>query len=317
MAKKKSSTKKPEQKKTMLLGDKLPQNIISIGEHVEENKNIYIRQETYNEIHRFTKNKTVNESGGVLLGEIIEAFGKVNIVISAFIEAKYSEGTPTTLKFTHETWEYIHKEAEKKYPELKIVGWIHTHPDFGIFLSDYDKFIHENFFSEENQIAYVVDPIQKTEGFYFWINGKIERCKGFFVFDKTGTPITVTGNEEKEDKPESSGPSVSAILLIASAVVIILALIITCFSLSSKINKLEERVQGLEMEIRGLYGDYFVLDNNVKSIMNPTEENTETDIQDGNDGVQTESTTQPVIVPEETTAAPETTTAVPETTSTD
>ena len=159
MAKKKS--KKQEQTKYVpQFEDALPQNIMPMGEHVEEDKNIYISQSVYKEIHRFTKDKTTNESGGVLLGKIIEEFGKTNIVIYAFVEAKYCEGTPTTLKFTHESWEYIHKIADKKYPDLKILGWIHTHPNFGIFLSEYDKFIQQNFFSEENQIAYVVDPIQ-------------------------------------------------------------------------------------------------------------------------------------------------------------
>jgi len=51
--------------------DALPQNIVPMGEHVEENKNIYISQKTYKEIHRFTKDKTTNESGGVLIGRVI------------------------------------------------------------------------------------------------------------------------------------------------------------------------------------------------------------------------------------------------------
>ena len=162
----------------------LPQNILPIGDRVEENKNIYILQSVYKEIHKFTQNKTTNESGGMLVGTVLEEFGKTNIIVSGFVEAKYCEATPTTLKFTHETWEYVHKEIEKKHPEKKIVGWIHTHPNFGIFLSEYDKFIQNNYFNEENQIAYVIDPIQNIEGFYFWINGNIEKCKGVYVFDK-------------------------------------------------------------------------------------------------------------------------------------
>ena len=38
--------------------NQLPQNILLIGEHVEENKNIYISQAVYKVIHKFTKNKT-------------------------------------------------------------------------------------------------------------------------------------------------------------------------------------------------------------------------------------------------------------------
>ena len=173
MAKKKKRKETVEYKP--ILENTLPQNILSVGSYVEENKNIYISQPVYKKIHRFTKDKIVNESGGMLIGYTVEEFGKTNIIIEGFIEAKYCEATPTTLKFTHETWEYCHKEIEKKYPEKKILGWIHTHPDFGIFLSEYDKFIQENFFNQEHQIAYVIDPIQNIEGFYFWINGKIEK----------------------------------------------------------------------------------------------------------------------------------------------
>ena len=168
MAKNKKKAAKKQERIAML--DSLPQNIVPIGERVEADKRIYISQRVYKEIHRFTKNKTTNESGGMLIGNVIEEFGKTNIIIQGFVEAKYSEGTPTTLKFTHETWEYVHSEIERRFENGQIVGWIHTHPDFGIFLSEYDKFIQDNFFKEENQIAYVVDPIQHIEGFYFWVN---------------------------------------------------------------------------------------------------------------------------------------------------
>ena len=141
MANKKTNKRNRKSDVAEQFSNALPQNIISVGERVEEDKNIYVSQKAYKEIHRFTQDKTTNESGGMLIGTIIEEFGKQNIVINGFIEAKYSEGTPTTLKFTHETWEYVHKEIAKKYPDQKIVGWIHTHPNFGIFLSEYDKFI--------------------------------------------------------------------------------------------------------------------------------------------------------------------------------
>ncbi len=229
----------------------LPQNILPIGERVEEDKNIYISQAVYKQIHQFTKNKTVNESGGVLVGNIIEAFGKTNIVIHGFVEAKHAEGTPTTLKFTHETWDYIHAEIEKKYEDAKIVGWIHTHPDFGIFLSEYDKFIQENFFKDEYQIAYVIDPIQKIEGFYFWINSKIERCKGFYIFDKTGETIDVqeegdqNAGTAKRTDISRQGPSLATILLGCAMLVIIVALSFISINLFNRMKILESRQENL------------------------------------------------------------------------
>lgn len=257
--------------------DILPQNIVNFGEHVVEDKNIYIAQSVYKDIHKFTKDKTENESGGVLVGNVIEEFGKTNIIIRGFIEAKYCEGTPTTLKFTHETWEYVHGEIGKKYPKYKILGWIHTHPDFGIFLSEYDKFIQENFFKEENQIAYVVDPIQNIEGFYFWINGKIERCKGFFVFDKVGTEITVSDKVEAEEPDVPVGfPKLAKILIgvLSGAVAL---LIILCLSLNGKISNLQDQMETLvnsanqslsymSIQVNSLYGEIDDLKARVKAL---------------------------------------------------
>ena len=219
----------------------LPQNILPIGDRVEENKNIYILQSVYKEIHKFTQNKTLNESGGMLVGTILEEFGKTNIIISGFVEAKYCEATPTTLKFTHETWEYVHKEIEKKHPGKKIVGWIHTHPDFGIFLSEYDKFIHQNFFNEDYQVAYVVDPIQKIEGFYFWIDEKIEKCKGFYIYDKTGAKITVDADKNETTVAKESSIFTIRNVLIAALSVAVMLLTFSNISTRQKLSKLEDQ----------------------------------------------------------------------------
>ena len=227
----------------------LPQNIFPIGEQVEQNKRVYISQAVYKKIHKFTKNKTTNESGGMLIGSVIEEFGKTNIIIQGFVEAKYADATPTTLKFTHETWEYVHSEIEKRFENGQIVGWIHTHPDFGIFLSEYDMFIQENFFKEDHQIAYVVDPIQNIEGFYFWINGKIERCKGFYVFDKTGEAIDIeTEAAPAEEKKASGNPGRQQTLLYvlcAALAAVALALAIISANLFNRIKILESQQENL------------------------------------------------------------------------
>lgn len=251
MAKKKSPKKKT--KSIPIVENALPQNILPIGERVEENKNIYISQPVYKEIHKFTQNKTTNESGGMLIGNVIEEFGKTNIIVNGFIEAKFCEATPTTLKFTHETWEFVHKEMDKKFPGQKIVGWIHTHPDFGIFLSEYDKFIQENFFKEDYQIAYVVDPIQDIEGFYFWINGKIERCKGFYKFDKMGAKIE-SDVEPKNDRDEETGSLFNLKNTIIMALVLcVLFLTFSNISQNKEINNLKKQQDNLVFAVNQTY----------------------------------------------------------------
>ena len=239
MAKKKPATKKPTSKKVTSAEKKslLPQNILAVGERVDEDKNIYISQPVYRQIHRFTKNKTVCESGGVLVGTVRNEFGKDHILIEGFVEAKYSEATNTTLTFTHETWSYIHQEMDKRYSGKKIVGWIHTHPDFGIFLSDYDKFIQENFFGEPHQVAYVIDPIQGEEGFYFWVNGKLEKCKGFYLFDRQGVKLTAI--EKTEIKAAANNNTIKNVLIGILSLAVI-ALLFNSIGLNRRLRNLEE-----------------------------------------------------------------------------
>ncbi len=227
-------------------GAVLPQNIVSIGDQQPEDKHIYISQTAYKAIHAFTKNKTKNEAGGMLVGKVIQAFGKSNILINGFVEAKDTQSTPTTLTFTHETWNACHKTIDKSYPGQKIVGWIHTHPNYGIFLSNHDKFIQESTFSDENQVAMVVDPIQGEEGFFFWKNGAIERCPGFYVFDKNGQKITVDGNVPAKAAAQGGDMGWVWKLLTGVLAVAVLVLTFSLFSLRDRVNSMEQQLDRYE-----------------------------------------------------------------------
>lgn len=286
MAKKKNSKKSV--KSAPIIENALPQNILPIGERVEEDKNIYISQPVSKEIHKFTQNKTTNESGGMLIGNVIEEFGKTNIIVNGFIEAKHCEATPTTLKFTHETWEYVHKEMDKKFPGQKIVGWIHTHPNFGIFLSEYDKFIQENFFKEDYQIAYVVDPIQDIEGFYFWINGKIERCKGFYKFDKMGAKIESDIESKDEDIEQNNSWFNLKNIIIAVLVVCVVFLTFSNISQNKEISNLQKQqntiinntkqhLNSMQMQISNLLSRIADLEDQLKKPSDAVTEDENTD----------------------------------------
>ncbi|HEY3267032.1 MAG TPA: LysM peptidoglycan-binding domain-containing protein [Armatimonadota bacterium] len=127
-------------------------------------------------IEQFAQTDTTRELGGVLLGELRTDGPRPLVRVTAAIEAKHTEAVSTSVKFTHATWDDIHRVKDEQYPGLKIVGWYHTHPGFGIFLSRWDLFIQHNFFNLPWQIAYVVDPIGKTRGFFRWEDGKVERA---------------------------------------------------------------------------------------------------------------------------------------------
>lgn len=192
---------------------KLPTNFISVGEIEVDDVKIYIKQDVYKSIEEFSKEDTSRECGGILIGDYEEVNNKKNIIISAFIEARYTDASASTLTFTHESWNYIHNEHEKLYSEKKILGWQHTHPNYGIFLSNYDIFIQENFFNLPWQIAYVVDPIAGTRGFFQWRNGKVEKTSGFYIFDDTLKKIKIKQEKVTENKSKINLFSIIMVLL--------------------------------------------------------------------------------------------------------
>ncbi len=162
---------------------KPPVAIKAIGKICADDLHVHIREATYNRIEAFSAVQTNVEQGSILVGDYLQEEHQNHVIISDYIEANYTEATQSTLTFTHATWNDIHTQLEALYPIKKIVGWQHTHPGFGIFLSRYDLFIHENFFNMPLQVAYVVDPIRKLRGFFQWKNGKVEKLAGFYLYD--------------------------------------------------------------------------------------------------------------------------------------
>lgn len=112
------------------------------------------------------------EVGGVLVGRM-PADGGLPLITAA-IPAISADEQRATLTFTQEAWAHVHQVLDSEFPpDEQIVGWYHSHPGFGIFLSGHDLFIHENFFSAPSQIAVVVDPLACTEGAFAWRQGKL------------------------------------------------------------------------------------------------------------------------------------------------
>ena len=194
----------------------LPMNFLAFGEIEPDDVKVYIKQDVYRALEKYALADVEHERGTILLGDYCEELGKIHVIISNYIEARYTDASASTLTFTHETWNYVYKEQEAKYPDKKIVGWQHTHPSYGIFLSNYDLFIQENFFNLPFQVAYVIDPVQNIRGFFQWKNNKTEKLKGYYIYDDVGKSIKI---EQEKRKKESAHPiklnSVAFALLVA------------------------------------------------------------------------------------------------------
>ena len=140
---------------------------------------IAITHEVAEEIDRFAVADTSREVGGILLGRVYGDINEKIVIVEGQVPAKFTASHQGSVTFTHESWDQMHLDRERLYPELDIVGWFHTHPGFGIFLSEYDLFIHRNFFKPDWQVAYVVDPKAHTHGWFCWEGNRIVRSSDF------------------------------------------------------------------------------------------------------------------------------------------
>jgi len=127
------------------------------------------------------------ELGGVLLGgKFTDENGQPFVVVQEALRAEHYEATRGSFKFTHETWSQITRDRQNLPDELHLVGWYHTHPDWGVFLSGMDTFICDNFFGDDLDVDLVIDPCRGDRGWFFWEKKNGTRSKtrvsGFYLF---------------------------------------------------------------------------------------------------------------------------------------
>jgi proteasome lid subunit RPN8/RPN11 len=150
---------------------------------------LLVDSEVVRKIRQHARAANATEICGVLIGQDKDQ----RIEVMASIEGENADQAGAHVTFTQDTWEHIYAVKDKKYPNERIVGWYHSHPGFGIFLSEHDTFIHKNFFSSPGQVAWVFDPHSDEEGCFGWVNGRIERLTRIAVQDRRGGEAAESG----------------------------------------------------------------------------------------------------------------------------
>jgi len=158
---------------------------------VQKGPKLQIDNEVTRCIRQHARSHMKTEVCGVLIGETRNGV----VEVQAMIEALNAAQAGTHVTFTQDAWETIYKVKDERYPEERIVGWYHSHPGFGVFLSEHDTFIHRNFFSSPDQVAWVYDPHTDEEGCFGWVDGDIHRISNFSIADNNGDGIERTPKE--------------------------------------------------------------------------------------------------------------------------
>jgi proteasome lid subunit RPN8/RPN11 len=127
---------------------------------------VFVDRRALESLHDFLRHDLGREHGGVLLGQAFIDAGQPYAVIEAAVPALDTEGSSVHLQFTPDAWAYISGIIEENYPDLVVIGWYHSHPGLGVFMSDTDRATQRAFFSHPWNVAVVSDPLLLETGWF-------------------------------------------------------------------------------------------------------------------------------------------------------
>lgn len=132
--------------------------------------NVYIKEGILKRIIEHCRIGGELEVFGYLVGEIFNWKNQSYITIEDELFLKESGDSQ---KYTIKQFEgfsgkfhQMLKEIRRKKENFLILGWWHSHPDFGCFLSKTDITTTNYFFSEPYHVALVCDPIRNDFAFF-------------------------------------------------------------------------------------------------------------------------------------------------------
>jgi len=171
---------------------------------------VFFTRPAYIRVCVYTCIDTSNEVGGVLIGQWCQdqESGQQFVVVQHALPARFTRQSSVYLTFTQDTLVDLHDQLEKRFPNEKIVGWYHTHPRMGIFLSHYDTFLHKNFFPEPWQVALVIEPYSSQGGFFIrQADGSFDptRYFGFYEMDADSSRSIVRWQNLHQDEVGPEG----------------------------------------------------------------------------------------------------------------
>ena len=133
-----------------------------------------VPREIIDQTTAFTQPRGRLEMGGLLIGHVDHEGN--NVVVCGFFPRQdeassgYCEFSGSFNAIASAACDFANERAGGPHtPPLRSIGWIHTHPDIGIFLSgiDINTFgILRRASFEHRSVAVVVDPLQEQHGVY-------------------------------------------------------------------------------------------------------------------------------------------------------
>ena len=130
---------------------------------------VHTYEDVLNKLINDCKRMMPNETVGYLVGDIYQWKGKKWLEIIGFIPAPVQETNRYHAIVDKSRMGEIVRLLDEYYPDKIIVGWYHSHPGHGLFLSDLDIRSHQAVFGKSPHVALVVDPTTQPPSYAFFL----------------------------------------------------------------------------------------------------------------------------------------------------
>jgi hypothetical protein len=123
------------------------------------------------------------------VGRAWRSAGRTRVLVSHVLASAGARGEAACLHFGIEAWLEL-TPRRRSLAQHQVVGWYHSHPGIGVFLSGADRDLHDAHFSAFPwYVAVVADPVGGDLGVFGYDGGVMTRLRGAWRTDpEEGAP---------------------------------------------------------------------------------------------------------------------------------
>lgn len=140
---------------------------------------IFIEQGCMEAMESHVRSDLLKEQAGILCGQAyVDESGGHYVAVTSALPVHTLSG-PAHFSFHQKSWDTVWAKLECA---SNILGWYHSHPGMGIFLSATDLRTQELYFSAPWQIAVVLDPVSRELGGFSGADGRQVHRDTFYQY---------------------------------------------------------------------------------------------------------------------------------------
>ncbi len=131
---------------------------------------VYIDQKTFEKVKQHARRDPTHECFGLLLGNAYfdQAKQILWIYLQEAVPARDTHASLASVEVSTREFQRLNEEVDRIWRDsrgtTRKIGWYHSHPNLGIFMSETDRANQRLFYGQEYHIALVVDPVRDLAG---------------------------------------------------------------------------------------------------------------------------------------------------------